>query len=426
MSDAVTLHIQKLGHQGDGLAPWKEVDGRHIRASVPFTLPDETVEASLREIDGHAHGTLLNIISAHPKRQTPPCPHFGPHSGQCGGCRLQHAPKGMVEELKKDQVARALQYNGITFTPTAIFTTPIHSRRRATLHGAWDKGVFTLGFQKRESHALVPVGACPVLKTDIEKLIAPLHTFLQDKGKHEDMQVMLTTLYGKTELCITGLSLDAQGKAEAAQFAVAHHLARVYARAHEKDEYEVILAAEALEARYGHYSVTLPPAPFLQASDEAEAAMLAFLAPHMKGAKHYADLFCGTGLFALSFYKDGCTVLAADADKNALHALATAKPAAQGIKVIQRNLLREPISARELSSCAVVLLDPPRAGAREQCLEIAKSKASKILYVSCNPQSFARDARILHDGGYRLQDAHVFDQFLFSQHTEVIGVFARG
>lgn len=421
MNDKATLHIQKLGHQGDGLAPWKEANGRFIRASVPFTLPDETVEASLREIDGHAHGTLINIITAHPERQTPPCPHFG----ACGGCRLQHAPKDMVEELKKDQIARALHYNGITFTPTAIFTTPIHSRRRATLHGAWDKGVFTLGFQKRESHELVPVGTCPVLKAELEKLLGPLKEFLKDKGKDETLQVMLTTLLGKTELCITGLSLTTQGKAEAAQFAVKFEVARMYARADEKDEYEVILVAQPLEAQYGNYSVALPPAPFLQASDEAEAAMLAFLAPHMRGIKHYADLFCGTGLFALSFYKNGCTVLAADADKNALGALAAAKPAAQGIKIIQRNLLREPISARELSSCAVVLLDPPRAGAREQCLEIAKSKAAKVLYISCNPQSFARDARILHDGGYRLQDAQAFDQFLFSQHTEVIGVFVR-
>lgn len=416
----VTLRIEKLGHQGDGLAPWKEEGGRTIRASVPFTLPGETVRATLHETPDHAHGTLVEILEPHAERQKPPCMHFG----ACGGCRLQHAPAGMIAALKCDQLKRALEHNGIVFTPVAIFTTPLHSRRRVTFHARHDKKGIAIGFHKRESHELVAITTCPVLRPSLEALLPFLYEVLQYLPQGKEADITLTELLGVREVAITGPAPTDEKRAALTSLASRQDIGRLLLRENENTEYELLFFSQRLMALYGPYELALPSAPFLQASDEAEAAMLDYMRPFMRGVRRYADLFCGTGLFALSFYEKGADVLAADADGPAITALLAGARGLPGLKAERRNLMRVPVTAQELKDRDVVIIDPPRAGAREQCLELAKLHA-RIIYVSCNPQSFARDARILQDGGLQLKDAKLFDQFLYSHHTEVIGVFER-
>ncbi|NDE91167.1 MAG: hypothetical protein EB059_08560, partial [Alphaproteobacteria bacterium] len=232
-------------------------------------------------------------------------------------------------------------------------------------------------------------------------------------------------LNGAIELALSGINFNAQQQQTLISWGAEHKLARLYSQMDENAETSVLLDQTALTGHYGAISVPLPPHAFMQASDEAEHAMLASLKPVFEKAKNAADLFCGTGLFALNLYAKNKTMLAVDVDGNAIRALSAATQNLRGFKTERRNLFRDPLKAIELSHFDTVCLDPPRAGAKEQAAELACSKVAHIAYVSCNPATFMRDARILTQGGYTLTQVHVFDQFLWSHHIELIGMFSR-
>src|SRR5690606_1697007 len=174
-------------------------------------------------------------------------------------------------------------------------------------------------------------------------------------------------------------------------------------------------------------TVPLPPGGFLQAVPEAEAAMVSRAVESVRGAKKIADLFCGAGTFTFPL-ATVAPVLAADAAAAGIAALKAGAGTAKGLKPITaeaRDLFRRPLAPYDLRGCDAIVLDPPRAGAREQTAQLPGTKAHTVVYVSCNPVTFARDARLLIDAGFRLERVTPVDQFLWSAHVELVGVFRR-
>jgi 23S rRNA (uracil1939-C5)-methyltransferase len=180
--------------------------------------------------------------------------------------------------------------------------------------------------------------------------------------------------------------------------------------------------------RFGTADVKLPQYPFLQPTEEGETVLLRAVLAATKGAKTIADLFSGCGTFALPLaaYARVHAVEKDDAMLAALLAAARATPGLKPITVTRRDLFKVPLNAAELGQFDAVTLDPPRAGAQAQATQLAKSKVARIAYVSCNAESFARDARILVDGGYAMGTVTPVDQFLWSEHIELVADFARG
>jgi 23S rRNA (uracil1939-C5)-methyltransferase len=408
--------IEALGAQGDGLA---HLGGQAVH--VPLTLAGETVRA---EVAGD-RGELLEVLSPSPHRIAPACRHYG----ACGGCALQHFEPSAYLAWKVARVEKLLAREGLHPEFEPAFAAPTGSRRRLALHARRDDrpDLARLGFKARKSWSLVEISECPVALPalaralpGLKRLAAPLlehaksaptlHLTLTDTG----LDVGVTGVENKAG----GLSGDARLKV--GQIAAELDLARVTLMG------ETLYQARQPVVRFGKAAVALPPEGFLQAVAAAETAMAERVLAAAAGAKRAADLFCGAGAFTFRL-AEIAQVYAADGAAPAVAALKAAlgTPGLKPITAETRDLTRRPVLASELKNTDVVVFDPPRAGAAEQAGEIARSKVPQAVGISCNPASFVRDAAILARGGFTLERVMPVDQFLWSPHIELVGVFRR-
>ena len=410
------LTINAVGAQGDGLA--RLSDGKP--AFVPLTLPGETV---LARMDG-ARGELAEILQASADRIDPACRHFG----VCGGCAFQHWAAEPYRAWKADQVRVQLSMEGLETEILAPFAAPPASRRRVALHARKIKGGAQLGFKERRSWNLVPIAECPVTDPRIVAALPALARLAEPFLEHpKSAPTLHVTLTG------TGLDIDVTGVERKSGGLSADARMRAAMAASEGDFARVTMAGETVYGarqplvKLGPAVVALPPGSFLQAVPAAERAMVAFAVAEAQGAARIADLYCGVGTFTFPLAQVGA-VHAAEMNAPSITALKAAIGATPGLKPIHaeaRDLVKRPVLSTELAKTDVVVIDPPRAGAAEQTVEIAKSKVAKVVSVSCNPATFAKDARALVEAGFRLEKVLPVDQFVWSPHIEVVGVFTR-
>lgn len=406
-----TLDITGVGAQGDGLA-----DG----AYVPFTLPGERVAAA---VAGN-RGELKAVLDASPQRVEPPCPHFF----ACGGCALQHWAHTPYLAWKTEQIRLALARERIETDFAPPYAAPPASRRRLALHARRGPGGVRLGYKERRSWSLVDVAVCPIsdprLVAAFPALRAVAAPFLQHPKSAPTLHVTLTET--GLDVDVTGVEkksggLSADALMRAAQAASAADLARLTL------DGDPVYGARQPIIRFGRATVELPAGGFLQAVPGAEAAMAAAAAKAVAGTTRVLDLFSGAGAFTFRL-AEVAAVHAVDGSDPAIRALTRAIGTAPGLKPITaeaRDLFRRPLGPPELKRFDAAVFDPPRAGAAAQAAELAASKLGVIVGVSCNPATFARDARLLIDGGFRLEQVIPVDQFLWSPHIELVGVFRR-
>lgn len=415
------LPINALGAQGDGVG---ERDGTPV--FVPGSMPGDLVKAAARETRRNGiYADLVDIIEESPDRQPAPCQHFG----ACGGCQLQFMREDVYAGWVKDRMAMALAHHG--FDAALVrdpVITPAETRRRVALKALKVASGVVLGFNQRQSHQIVDVKACPVTRRELTSLFAPLRELLAsllDQRMAATVHLTLTAS-GVDMLVDAPKQLDLPAREALVAFANDHDIASL----HWQDQGfldPVAIRREPVMNLSG-YRVPLPPASFIQASEEGEAALVGAVVEACAGYGRVADLFSGIGTFTFPLAKDH-QVLAAEGAKAALDALQAGANIAAGLKQVivkHRDLFRRPLSAKELEIFDAVVFDPPRAGAKEQVAELAKSSVKRIVGVSCNPNTFSRDARTLADGGYQLEYVLPVDQFLWSPHMELVGVFTRG
>ena len=397
------MEIESLTHHGMG----RTADG----TLVPRTLPGEVVELAP---DGTAR-----ILTPSAQRVSPPCRHFK----SCGGCAVQHAADPYVAEWKTDIVRRALQGQGIEAQIAGIHTSPAQSRRRARLSGRRTKKGAMVGFHARASDTLVAVPDCQLLLPQLTALI-PMLEALTEIAASRKSEVSFTVTHsaaGPDVLVHTEKPLTPPLRIELAAFVQVHGLARLVWQ----DEPVVTLAPPA--QRFGRASVVPPPGAFLQATAEGEAALLAAVQQITQGAARIVDLFSGCGTFALPL-AEGAEVHAVESDAAMLAALDAGWRQATGLKRVSteaRDLFRRPLLPDELRRFDAAVIDPPRAGAEAQVTELASGGPPVIAMVSCNPVSFARDARILAQAGYAMGAITVVDQFRWAAHVELVAAFTR-
>ncbi len=407
------LTVSRLGAQGDGLAR----DGVFVSGA----LPGERVRAS---VVGERAETL-EVLEPSPDRVAAPCPHFG----ACGGCLLQHWAPAPYLAWKAELVREALARERIETQILPPWAAAPGSRRRLALHARrGSQGAAVLGFKARRSWDLVPIEVCAVADPRLVAAFPALRRLAAGLFEAPKSAPIL-----HVTLTETGLDVDISGVERRAGALSADARMRLGASAAEDDIARVTLDGEVLYlsrhpmVRVGPAMVELPPGGFLQAVAEAEDVMGAFVAEALAGAASIADLYCGVGAFALRLAAQA-PVLAADVSAGAVRALAAAQGTAPGLKPITteaRDLARRPLLAHDLRKIEAAVIDPPRAGAPEQHRELAASKVSRIAGVSCNPATFARDARVLIDAGFTLERVLPVDQFLWSPHIELVGVFTR-
>lgn len=402
--------IERLGHLGDGIA-----QGPDGAIYVPGMLPGE-------EVEGDLQGDQLadfRIVTPSVNRVKPPCAH----AKTCGGCMMQHASDAFVAEWKLGIVKGALTGQGLEAPFRPIITSPPKSRRRATIAARRTKSGALMGFHARASDMVVDVPHCQLLHPDLIATFPGLEALVK-LGGSRTAEVSLTvtrSLSGADVMVVGGKTLDSALQLELARVTETYGFARLAWNG------ETVALRTAPMQRFGKALVSPPPGAFLQATQEGERALLQAVALAIGPARKIVDLFAGVGTFALPL-AERAEVHAVEGDGAMMAALEKGARNAEGLKrvtVETRDLFRRPLEDDEFKGVEAVVIDPPRAGAEAQMAVLAKSKVPVIASVSCNPISFARDAKLLIAGGYHLDWVQVVDQFRWSAHVELVARFSR-
>lgn len=408
------LVIHHVGHFGDGVA----IDGGQP-IYVPYTLTGESVD--VLPSPGHDdRRTLAQIVTPSPERIAPFCPHFG----TCGGCAIQHWRDDAYRAWKRRLVVDILAQNKIDCAVNDLVDAHGAGRRRMTLHARQTQNsVLRVGFAAAGRHEIIAIDRCPILDPALDGAIeaaSAIAELLRPVAKPLDIQITASD---------TGLDIDVRGSgpldtamlASLSKLAEKHNLARLTRHG------ELVIMRKPPTVKIGKATLTLPPGSFMQPTVAGETALAALVFDACKGAKQIADLFCGIGPFALRL-AEKFKINAYDSDAPAIAALNNAIRSTQGLKPIKaetRDLFRRPLVPQELRDVDCVVFDPPRQGAEAQSQQLAASKIRHIVAVSCNPATFARDARILVDGGFKIASVTPVDQFRHTPHVEIVARFTR-
>ncbi|MEL7518244.1 MAG: class I SAM-dependent RNA methyltransferase [Pseudomonadota bacterium] len=398
MSDTET--ILRIAAKGDGVT----ASGRHIAGGAPGDSVD-------------AEGQL----TPGPNRAEPPCPHFG----RCGGCQLQHVSDEALTEFVTARVVNAAL--GRDLDPQEILPThvsPPASRRRATLHALRTQKGAVVGFREAGSHTIVDIKNCEVLLPDLAALISPLRALVAAHGGKGAVDIGLAACDQGIDVTISNMVIEGLAATEAMlDFARDHGVARL--SVDHGFGPETVWEPEPVTVTFEGLPVPLPVGSFLQATPDAEARMVEDVVSWLDEAGLTVDLFSGLGTFTFALRK-GRKVVGVEADRAAYLACKSASARTGGaVHALHRDLFRNPLQTEELNRFSAAVLDPPRAGAKAQIAAIAASDLSRVVYVSCNPSSWSRDAATLIEGGFTLEKLRPVGQFRWSTHVELVSLFVR-
>ena len=384
--------IVRIAARGDGVT----ASGRH----VPFGVPGDAV------LDDGA-------LAFGPHHQEPPCRHFP----ECGGCQLQHADDEAYRSYLVSRIENALAQHGLATAVREPHLSPPRSRRRAALKALPVGDKVLIGFNAEMSHRVVDMHECHVLRPELFELVAPLRELLSGMLQPKRVvEIQLTLIEGGADVLIKGIHARRLDEIERlTAFALRHDLARLSVDRGLGPE--TLFEPQPATVTLAGTRVAFPHGSFVQATEDGEAALVESALEALAGCPSIADLFAGLGTFALATR----AAYAAEASRDAAAALLRS---GGGMSVEHRDLYRRPLDAKELKRFGGIVLDPPRAGAEEQVLELARSKVRRVAYVSCNPATFARDAKILIDGGFALDWVQPVGQFRWSTHVELAAAFS--
>lgn len=392
--------IIRIAAKGDGVTE----SGRHVAGAVT----GDSVTEDGTTLPGEHH-------------VEPPCRHFG----VCGGCQLQQAGETALRQFVTERVAFAAQSQEIevgNLLPTHL--SPPRTRRRATLHGLRAGKGAVVGFREARSNRIVDMHECHILEPSLFALVDPLRKLLARHTGKGPIDIALTLADQGVDCSLKGFSADGLAATEALlDFARDHGLARL--SLDQGFGAETVWEPDPVTVTLGEVPVGLPQNSFLQPTRDGEEVLVNDAKAFVSDVATIADLFAGLGTFAFSL-ANPAKALAVEAARDTYLACKSAANS-RGLPVhsLHRDLFRNPLTAEEISRFGAIVLDPPRAGAREQVAQIAQSSASRVVYVSCNPSSWARDAKALAEAGFRLEQLRPVGQFRWSTHVELTSYFTR-
>ncbi|GAA5099990.1 class I SAM-dependent RNA methyltransferase [Bartonella acomydis] len=382
---------------------------------VPFTLPGECAEITVYE----KYATLVALKKKSPERIDTLCQHFG----ECGGCTLQHWHIDSYHKWKRQLVLDALKEYKLDLAVSPLIECALYSRRRITLTASMTPQGQRVGFNRHLSHEIVSLEECPVSCPQIISKLGAIRELCAHLNNHaKRFHMTITYVANGLDVALGGCVIRHESlRQKMIHTALACGMTRLSV------EGEVLVEREKPFIYFGDVCVEFPAGGFLQATSEAENIMGNLILTHLKKAKNALDLFSGVGTFSLRMAKK-MNVHAVESDEKALKNLSLAARFATGLKTVtceKRDLFRRPLSVRELEYFESVVFDPPRAGAEEQVRELAKARIPRIVAISCNPMTFARDLSLLIAGGYTVEKVIPIDQFLWSPHVEVVALLSK-
>lgn len=411
----IELTIDALGSGGDGLA--KTAEGSRI--VVPGALPGERVRAVIGKA-GRAES--VEILSAAPDRVTPPCAHFG----ACGGCSIQHLGATAYADWKTGLLRDALNRAGLAPEIAPLRSIPPRTRRRADLAAVNAASGVALGFHRDGSADIVDATNCEILSPVLATALPGLRGVLREAlDAAERVDLHLTATKEGIDVLITGRLPDARIRAKLAEYARAADIPRIAWRKNIRATPEIVVLRAVPHLDISGVAVEPPPGAFLQAAAESEAILVAEVVGAIGKAKRVADLYAGLGTFTFPLSARVHAVEGNDPARLALDAAARKSERAGRVTSETRDLDRRPLTPPELEAYDAAIFDPPREGAEAQARNFARGRIPTVIGVSCNPVTFARDAKIMTDGGYKLERVVPVDQFLWTGHLELVATFKK-
>jgi 23S rRNA (uracil1939-C5)-methyltransferase len=433
--DYAEVQVRSLGGLGEAIAFTAEDTEREFPIYIPFALPGEAGVIKFTRVTGNSiHGRWEEIYSRPPhqesgdslhwQRQSPACEHFG----NCGGCLLQHVPETSYQEFKTGIVLKNLRQLGFSENRLdAIHFLPFASRRRVDLRfhrqdGEWQPALFTY-----ESHQLISIRHCAILLPELQRIIAGFSkAFHHLPESSAPIACELTAAdNGVTAVIESGHAPSEETRKILHQAAIQLGLIRLHLLAEGK--LTLLHQQETPIITVGTAKLSLPPRCFLQATKQAQEILTGFARDFLSEHKTVADLFCGIGIYAVALSQQNISTSAYEVDSSMVKTLQHSQLGSYGkyLRMKQRDLFRTPLSPEELNSYKGVVINPPRAGAKAQCEQLARSRVRDIVMISCHPATFVRDAKTLIAGGYQLISLIAIDQFVWSAHLEIAACFRR-
>lgn len=405
------IEIQELGVKAEG----KAIRSNGDICYIPNALPKETVQAQFSSTGA----IITKIIKKSHNRVEPFCGHFP----RCGGCSAQHISKNHYTQWKIGIIEKAMKTRGLKTTLKDLIDAHGAGRRRVTFHGNKNKTGISAGFMSAKTNDILNIDNCPVLSPDLETAINVSRDIIRMMQiNHKSLDILLTQTATGIDCNIDGIQNSGQQFfSEISEITYKYDLARVTV------ERETVIETRSPIIFAGDSKIVLPPKSFLQPTKSGEEILVDLVLKNTQEASHVLDLYCGIGPFTLAIAQK-TPVYSFDNDAMAINALTKAANNTSGLKPIKaerRNLKANPLLPYELDMFDIIVLDPPRQGAFEQIKQILLSKVNNIIYVSCNPISFARDASILIEGGFNLEPINPIDQFKFTSHVELLALFKR-
>lgn len=418
--DIRTLTITDLAFGGDGIA--RDVANGDT-VFVPYGLPGDVVRARIMEVKDHKiWARILDVVEPSRERAQPPCAHFF----DCGGCMLQHLRLDAYQAWKVETVTARLTKAGLKpKTVHPLIAIDPKTRRRATFAARRENGKITLGFNRNHSDHIVNIQDCAVIVDDIMSVLPNLRILMNTlmTDMHEaDVSVTLLD-HGLDVLITAPVKLDLLKHESIAEFVQNNNVARLSLRAHDRAGPDVVLQPKSPCLTIGGQCIEPAPGSFLQPSIQGEQALIDAVVRGVTGAKNIVDLFSGLGTFTFPLAR-AARVHAVDIDGPGIRAM-TAVVGSLPLTSAARNLYKEPVRADDLKKYDAIVFDPPRAGAKGQAPHIAASGVPVVVAVSCNPTTFVTDCAPLIDAGYTFTDLTIVDQFIWSAHVEIVGVFSK-
>lgn len=418
MSSSIEVTVESLGGLGDGLASHH---GKTV--FIPKSCPGDVVDIRIvHENHDGMHGQITRIITPSPQRQQAPCRYFD----QCGGCTLQQLAPEHYRTFKTRILHNALHHAGFPSPQAEVVFLPAATRRRVEFKVNHADGAHTLSFHALRSHQPVAVDACSVLTPALQAMIAPINAALSAYPAADKIYaVSLTAADSGMDMILTFKGVDIRALPPLDTMAEALSLSSLCVRTPEQPPITVVQRAP-VEMLLGGYAVPLSAGAFLQATAEGQQQLTAFAMEAAEGSATVADLFCGIGTYSFPLCHHA-HVHAMEGDEAMVSAMRSAakRHAIKTLSASQRDLFRQPLGTQELARFDTVIINPPRLGAKAQCEQLAGSDVKTIAMISCNPATFARDAKILKAGGYTLSSVQGIDQFVWNQHLEIAALFRR-
>lgn len=418
----IELLIASLGGMGDGVA-----EVRDAVIYVPFACPGDRVLAQINAVEkSYYRATIKEILQPSPIRQIPPCAHFG----ECGGCALQHINQQTYRNFKRETLRNVMQRLG--YDPEKVcnlVAVEQGARRRAEFKVSMHKERVNVGFLARKSTRVIDIAMCPVTDSAITGLLPPLRECIASLKKPGNVKAISITNASKglDVLLTTAAPLSASDQEKMAAFAQKHRILRLISQNVSRETCRIYEQNE-IHAVFGGIPVELPARAFLQATEKGQQVITDFILKHLDGFRSIADIYSGCGTYSFPLVQAGHRVTAYEGDIDmvtAMHNAIHRHGLEHKISAHIRDIFRSPLTAMELKRFDAIVINPPRNGALPQAERLAESGSRRIVMVSCNPATFARDAACLKASGYDLLEAIPIDQFLWSHHLELAAAFSR-